>query len=440
MPRQLGRYQVLFRLARGGMGTVYVGRLIGAHGFDRMMAIKVLSQTVEDEGIRASFFAEARLAARIVHPNVVQTFELGDEDGFPFIVMELIQGVSLIQLLRQLDANGQRITPALAAWIGAHVAEGLHAAHELTDADDRPLALVHRDVSPQNILLSFAGRVCVADFGIAKLAHSDTTQEGVMKGKFAYMSPEQALGETLDRRSDVFSLGTVLYEAISGKQLFHSDAPLRAVRRVLEHSPKSLHREVPGVPESIARVITRCLHKEPSHRYPTARAVADALRDALRREGVAVDESDLRLLLERVCVDKMEQLQRRIASAVRDIDASQESAIDAPLATKAAEVAAGSDDQTVASWTVAPRAVRWGIGLGLLALGIVAVSVWRLREPFVQAADETTPIVSVNAQPEVVATSSASAVASPPPQPASSRLDRWRGHRRDEPRPNRAPP
>src|SRR5579883_776159 len=242
---RLGRYDLLFELARGGMGAVYVGRLVGAHGFDRLVAVKRLTR--EDADVEA-FLEEARVSARISHPNVVQTFELGEEQGMPFLVMQLVEGVSLARLLSKLAARDEAIGADLAAWILAQAAAGLHAAHELRSVDGRPLGLVHRDVSPQNVLLSYEGRVYVTDFGIAKLRDARrSTESGVVKGKFAYMSPEQARAQPVDRRSDVFALGILLYEAIVGARLFQGESPAETVLRVVEQatpSPRAARPEV----------------------------------------------------------------------------------------------------------------------------------------------------------------------------------------------------
>lgn len=296
----LDRYELLFELARGGMGRVYVARHVGAHDVSRLVAIKRLESHVRDADSMQAFFREARIAARVSHPNVVQTHELGEHDGSPFIVMQLVQGVSLGMLLARLSERGESIDPDLAAWIVSQSALGLHAAHELAVEDGSPLNVVHRDVSPQNVLLSFDGRPYVVDFGIAKLAHTDTaTGSGVVKGKFAYMSPEQAQAMPLDRRSDIFSLGILLHEAITGERLFEAGTPAETVVRII-HSPVTPPKRIrPDVGDGLNDIVMRCLEKEPSLRYQTAADLAQALRDDLRSRGSAVDELDVAELLQR---------------------------------------------------------------------------------------------------------------------------------------------
>ncbi|MCA9620436.1 MAG: serine/threonine protein kinase, partial [Myxococcales bacterium] len=190
-PTTVGRYQILFELASGGMGTVHAGRLVGAHEVERLVAIKRLKS---EGGVaeREAFLREARLSAKIDHPNVVKTLELIESEGTLYLIMDLVQGVSLATLCETAAEAGEDLPPALVAWIGAQVARGLHAAHELRAPDGAAYELVHRDVSPENVLLSFDGRVFVADFGVAKNPRADRqTESGVVKGKFAYMSPEQ---------------------------------------------------------------------------------------------------------------------------------------------------------------------------------------------------------------------------------------------------------
>lgn len=328
VPARLGRYEVLFELARGGMGTVYVGRLVGAHGFDRLVAIKVLSEQ-RGEADLAAFLAEARVTARITHPQVVQTLELGEQDGMPFIVMELVRGVSLSMLLRELAARGERLPADLAAWIAAKAAAGLHAAHELDDDDGRALGLVHRDVSPHNILLSFDGRVAVADFGIAKLVDNDPTRTGVVKGKFGYMSPEQALCEPVDRRSDVFSLGVVLHEALTGERLFAKKSPLLAVKSIVEKQAEPPHQMAEDVPEEISDVVMIALAKSREDRFSTAKSMGKALREALAAVGSRADDAQLAGLLDATFASRRDGFERRLKRAIRALPVAQEPTTDA---------------------------------------------------------------------------------------------------------------
>ncbi|MEZ4307206.1 MAG: serine/threonine-protein kinase [Polyangiaceae bacterium] len=193
---RLGRYQLLFELARGGMGRVHVARAVGPHGFGRVLAVKRPLTADASREERAAFLGEARVSARIHHPNVVETLDLGEHDGLPYIARAFVPGVSLARLLARAADRGERLDPWLVAWIVQEIAAGLDAAHELTGESGEPLGLVHRDVSPENVLLSFEGRVLVTDFGVAKWRRDGAaTRADAVKGKLAYMSPEQARGE-----------------------------------------------------------------------------------------------------------------------------------------------------------------------------------------------------------------------------------------------------
>jgi serine/threonine protein kinase len=306
----LGRYQLLFELARGGMGTVHVGRLRGAHGFDRLVAIKLLRSDPGGSGDLESFLAEARVTARISHPNIVQTLELGEYDGRPFIVMELIQGVSLARLSQRILRAGERLEPRLLMWILSRVATGLHAAHEA--------ALIHRDVSPENVLISFEGRVYVADFGVAKFTEADKqTQSGVVKGKFAYMSPEQTEGRELDRRSDLFALGIVMHESLTGERLFAGNSMADTIRRIWSIVPVDPAKGRRDVPAALGKLVLRCLEKDRDGRPATAGDVALELRRILRSENAVVDEEDVGALVRHYFKGEPEKLKRRIDEAIR---------------------------------------------------------------------------------------------------------------------------
>jgi serine/threonine-protein kinase len=314
--RSLGRYQLLLPLAGGGMGVVFAGRLLGSHGVERLVAIKTL-RPVASSSHRAALLREARLTSRLHHRNVVATLDLDEAGDVPYVVMELVDGVSLSKLLAKLAARRERLPPELAAWIAMQCALGLHAAHELSDSAGRPLDLVHRDVSPQNILLATSGEVKLADFGIAKFVGRDeSTATGTIKGKFGYMSPEQAESDDVDRRSDVFSLGIVLWEALTGRRLFSTDNPARTLLRVREHEPASPADLRPEVGEGLSDITLRCLAKDPTLRYATAADAAEALRAVLRSRGSLVDESDLAALVGHLFGAERAEFTSRLRSSV----------------------------------------------------------------------------------------------------------------------------
>ncbi len=394
---ELGRYQLLFELARGGMGTVHAARLRGAHGFDRLVAIKQLKAEGSAPEHLEAFLAEARITARLNHPNVVQTLELGEHEGRPFIVMELIRGVSLARLLRRIQRAGDQLPTAVAVWVVSRVAAGLHAAHER--------ALIHRDVSPENILLSFEGGVYVADFGVAKLTETERqTVSGVVKGKFAYMSPEQTEARVLDRRSDVFALGIVLHEALTGARLFAADSMAATIRRIWALTPPDPRDGRDDVPEELVHVAMRCLEKAPEDRYDSADEVASALRRVLRAMGAMLDESDVSELIVRYFPNEQAALDQRIRDATLALDergpAPPLDAHARPLEVSPAHRALSTGEQThegsvTASITtgppLAPIASRGLTGaLVAVALAAIAGGLWLSRQTAPQAQPEGT--------------------------------------------------
>ncbi|HVY47862.1 MAG TPA: serine/threonine-protein kinase, partial [Minicystis sp.] len=260
LPARLGRFSVLRRLATGGMAEVLLGRLSGPQGFERLVVIKrILPHLAREAAFVTMFVDEARLVARIRHPNVVQVYELGSEGDELFLVLEYLEGEPISSLQRALARRGERLDASLIAHVGAEACAGLHAAHELTRDDGVTLGLVHRDVSPQNLFACFDGRVKVLDFGIAKSADASfRTRTGEIKGKHAYMSPEQCKGDkNLTNKSDLYSLGIVLYELLT----------LRAITEEAAPRPASVE---PSVPPALDRVIARALALAPADRYPSA--------------------------------------------------------------------------------------------------------------------------------------------------------------------------
>lgn len=278
---KIGRYQLVAPIGAGGMGRVWVALDTAAPTL-RLVAIKT---TLANGPVSQDFWNllsdEASLASRINHPNVCATYELGEESGTHFLVMEWSDGASLRDLLDA--APNKRVSHELAAFIGANVAAGLHAAHEITDDDGHPLGVVHRDVSPQNVLVSLRGHVRLADFGVAKARGQQhkATETGEVKGKLSYMAPEQVTSKSIDRRADVFALGCVLYEACLGVRPFHGADALATMYKILEEPltpPRALD---PAFPEALEAVLLKALAKAPEARYATAEELRAALMEYL---------------------------------------------------------------------------------------------------------------------------------------------------------------
>ena len=274
--RVVGRYALHGVLASGGMATVHVGRLMGPVGFSRTVAIKRLHpQYASDPEFVTMFLDEARLAGRIRHPNAVPVIDVVEADGEVLLVMEYVQGETLARLLRRATEMGEKPPPDVTAAIVADTLEGLHAVHEARDERGQPLGIVHRDVSPQNVMVGIDGVARVLDFGIAKAAgRSQVTREGQLKGKLAYMAPEQLHGE-VSRLTDVFAAGIVLWEALTAKRLFHGSNEGETVTRILAGKIEAPSEH--GAPPEYDAVVLKALAKDPKERFQSAREMAVAL-------------------------------------------------------------------------------------------------------------------------------------------------------------------
>ncbi len=282
-PRSIGRYVLHGEIAAGGMATVHWGRLVGPSGFSRGVAIKRLHpQLARDPEFVAMFIDEARLAARISHPNVVPTLDVVAADGELFLVMEHVRGASLSRLVREAREAGARIPPRVAASIAVGMLRGLHAAHEARGEDGRPLEIVHRDVSPQNVLVDVDGVARVLDFGIAKAAtRAQTTRDGQLKGKLAYIAPERFRGEGATRSSDVYAASVVLWELLACERLFKGDDDGDLVAKVIAGRVRPPSALAPDVPAALDVVVLRGLAGSPPARFTTAREMARAIEEAL---------------------------------------------------------------------------------------------------------------------------------------------------------------
>ena len=268
----MGRYALFEELARGGMATVHPGRLRGPIGFSKTVAIKKMHPNfAQDPRSLAMFLDEARVSGRINHPNVVAVFDVIADLGEAYLVMEYVDGEPLAALNQNLSVQGKRIPVPIAAHIVRNALYGLHAAHEATDDQGEPLELVHRDVSPQNILVGTDGVGRVLDFGIAKaIGRLQNSENGQLKGKIAYMAPEQLLGQAIDRRADVFAAGVVLWEALAGKRLFAANNSAASLYQVLESRIPLLSEFVPDLPPALVASVAKATCRDPRGRFDSA--------------------------------------------------------------------------------------------------------------------------------------------------------------------------
>jgi serine/threonine protein kinase len=411
--RTVGRYALYGELASGGMATVHLGRLIGSVGFSRTVAIKRLhEQFAKDPEFVSMFLDEARLCARIRHPNVVPTLDVIAEDRQLLLVMEYVQGESLSRLHRAAIAKSERIPLNVAVAILSGVLRGLHAAHEAKDERGHPLGIVHRDVSPQNVVVGADGVARVLDFGIAKAkGRLYTTQDGRVKGKLAYMAPEQLRSDPVDRRADIFAASVMAWELVTGKRLFEGASEGATVTKVLLEpipTPSTVLGRSPdsGVTASLDRIVMHGLERDPKDRFQTAREMADQLEEAVHSataaqvgkwvESVAAEALHARATrvqeIESGSTDTRKHIGEAITKLTSDLDvtkterssgggkvAASDSAPSLPELVSKAEIAV-SRSQSGMSAPRDPWPRRAAIALALVAVGLVVLVV-RMGEP-----------------------------------------------------------
>ncbi len=289
------QYQLISKIAAGGMAEVWKAKLIGEKGFEKIVAIKkILPHLGDNEEFISMFIDEAKVAANLTHPNIAQIYELGKMADSFFIAMEYVSGHNLRTLFNISSELGVTMPPEVAAFIGMKLCNALHYAHNKKGYDNLPLHIVHRDVSPQNILVSTEGEIKLVDFGIAKASIKATeTIAGSLKGKLLYMSPEQADGKPIDKRSDIFSLGNLLFEALTGRKLFLGDSELSILKSVREARIPRLREINPAIPPGLEEILLKALSRDPDQRYEDAKALENALKEFLKREKIHINESEV---------------------------------------------------------------------------------------------------------------------------------------------------
>jgi serine/threonine-protein kinase len=308
----VGKYRIVLPLGQGGTADVYLAVADGPSGFTKLVVVKVLRKSLaSDSEFRMMFVSEARLAARLHHPNIVQTNEVIEVDGAPVLVMEYLDGQPLSQVIVRGKQGGFTLAMQLRVLVDALA--GLHAAHELADFDGTPLGVVHRDVSPHNLFVTVEGHSKVLDFGIAKLERSLVeTEVGTVKGKLRYMAPEQVAGDKLDRRADIYAAGVILWEALTGERMWKalSESEIRA--RVLAGDLPMSETARPDVPEALARICRRALSRAPGDRHATARQLADELEAAMTQLGLTTSQREIGATVARLFEDVRAETKRTI--------------------------------------------------------------------------------------------------------------------------------
>jgi len=314
---KIGRYTLLAKLAIGGMAEIWLARQTGLRGFEKLVVIKKISDAFTDEPEFVEMFLdEARIAAQLHHPHIVQLYDLGEQEGAYYIAMEYLPGEHLAAVARAGSRVKRPLPLAYAVRLIANAADGLGHAHTQAGLDGKPLNIVHRDVSPQNLIVTYDGSLKLVDFGIAKAANRvSRTSSGRFKGKAAYMSPEQARGIALDARSDLFSLGIVLFEAVTSSRLFHYEDPLAAFAVIAGTDPFPKARERnPQVPAALEALISKALERDPDQRFQSAKAFQSALEEWLRGQGDAPTTTDIAEYM-RLLFDERIRLKARVLEA-----------------------------------------------------------------------------------------------------------------------------
>jgi eukaryotic-like serine/threonine-protein kinase len=434
----LGRYELLTPIAAGGMAMVWAARLKGTRGFQKIVAVKtMLPHLVEDDQFEQMFLDEASLASKIRHPNAVEIIDLGEQGGVLFLAMEWIDGVPLHHVMKVAKRHGG-VPTTVATRIVMQACAGLHAAHELTDGNGKLIGLVHRDISPQNILVTFDGVSKVVDFGVAKATAlgEGTTRAGQVKGKIGYMAPEQGRGEPIDRRADVFAMGIVLYALTTGQHPFRKESEGATLFAITSTDPVVPPRKiVPNYPATLERVVLRALEKDREKRFASAREMFNALDKALPLHTRGSDE-EVGAFVNGLFAEQRQKSRAALADALERADRHQLAELkSSPYSEKTANGQSGvnavssvgvtarivpplpppapaaNDSQLArvlaraANW---PRRVTIPSGLSLAAV-LVASAVWLVSgkpvEPTPPAA--TKPAISAAAAPAAVASGTA---------------------------------
>ncbi len=419
---QIGRYAIHGAIAAGGMASVHFGRLTGPGGFARTVAVKRMHpHLVKDREFAAMFVDEARLAARIRHPNVVATLDVLSISDELLIVMEYVHGESLAELWRVATSRKARIPPAVASAVIADVLAGLHAAHEVTDEQGRSLGVVHRDVSPANILVGADGIARLADFGVAKAAgRLQVTREGQVKGKIAYMAPEQVRGQPVGRAADIYGASVVLWELLTGRRLFEGQRDAQIIEKILYGTIDAPAAITSSVPESLNRVVLQGLAREPPARFPTAHDMMQAVTSAVQ----PASASEVSDWIESLARDALAERMTALTGIERAGD---------PAVTTGSAAAQSDDDATaprapeVPPQKVAPKVldanahIRRLVLVGLLASAACAVAlVWRLGSG---PSGRARTSASARSEREGAEATGAASVPAPTPEPSHDSLD-----------------
>jgi serine/threonine-protein kinase len=434
----MGKYRLIAELGRGGMADVYLAVALGPGGFNKLLVIKQL-RTGDDPTLVTMFLDEARLAARMSHPNIVQTFEVVQEASRAFMVMEFLDGASLSRLRRMAKKNGVRVPLAIELHIMKEALGGLHAAHELRGYDGLPLNVVHRDFTPQNLMTTYSGDTKIVDFGIAKAVDQEgKTSAGMFKGKLTYVPPEQLMGTPVDRRTDIFAAGVMLFEAVTGESPWQGKTNAQITHELATGRVPRLMENAHAPPE-LAAIIDEAMAVDPDARYATADEMRLALEEFIREQGMGLDRARLGAWVSETMGAVQEQTRKFIeyqlqSSTLPSADTLTQSLPSLELTTPSPAVkqtgrsvpvlmgseampdtGAGTSPSVPPPPTGTPRGLLAGMGVVLVGL-VVAVAFLAFRPT---PAPVVVP-VPVTPPPVVVAPVPAPTIVAPPPAPVAA--------------------
>ncbi|MFN8012153.1 MAG: serine/threonine-protein kinase [Holophagaceae bacterium] len=389
---EYGNYYLLEKVAVGGMAELFKAKQRGVHNFQKIVAIKrILPHLSDNDEFVTMFIDEAKLAAQLTHPNIVQIFDLGKASGSYYIAMEFVDGRDLRSLLRKVREYGIPFPEPVAAFVAARVAGALDYAHRKRGMNDKELKLVHRDISPQNILISYDGAVKLVDFGIAKAATKNSqTMAGALKGKLLYMSPEQAMGQALDSRSDIYSLGLVLFELLTGERCFQADSELGVLEKVRMGRVLDVKALNPSISREMVDIVNKALTKSVETRYSSARLVERDLKDWMKKHGGEPTEHEVAEYVQALMRGTKEEVEEVLAAKFHTVVKASTPALPPPppaedVATTAKPLPPPTPEAqpkgpqvplpeiTLSGVTSRPK---WIVPAILLLLGVVAVLIF----------------------------------------------------------------
>ena len=429
-PRFLGKYEVLARLDSGGMAEIFLARARGLAGFEKLVVLKrILPHLAAEEEFISMFLDEAKTTVALSHGNIVQVFDMGKgEEGDYFIAMEYVAGKNLRRYLRRaLDREKQPIDPPLAAWIASEILRGLDYAHRRTDSAGKPLGIVHRDLSPHNILISYEGEVKVADFGIAKAAGKVVhTETGLIRGKASYMSPEQARADDLDGRSDIFSTGILLYELLTGVTPFEGETSDQILRNLLKGPPPPPSSKRALIPAALDAIVLRALSTTREARYASCDVFLKDLGSYLMGSGTVIGPRDLAARMSSLFAEDIEQERQTMSSLPKSVPAPETAAVRLTNRTPAQPSSNPSrtkdlgENVLLLPWRNAPPWARAFAGIAIGAF-LIAGSAWTFRgRPAPSPTPAPTPVAAVSpiATPSLLAIDSPRVIDTAKPKPS----------------------